>query len=125
MDRYQVAKVVGKGSFGKALLCRSRKDGRLCIIKQVNSTALQHFTLLSQLHEGQVQQACKVRLHGMLLKRYRGMLLCLSAKQVDTAKLGPRERREAHKEAALLATMRHPNIVGEFSSHSLPYACKV
>jgi hypothetical protein len=31
----QLEKIVGEGSFGKALLCRRKKDSKKCIIKQV------------------------------------------------------------------------------------------
>jgi serine/threonine protein kinase len=119
MDRYQVTKVVGKGSFGKALLCRSRKDGRLCIIKQVNGTALQHFVLLSATARGTSTASLQSQAAWHAPQALPWDACEVFAKQVDTAKLGPRERRKAHKEAALLATMRHPNIVGELPSHSI------
>jgi len=36
MDKYSIKKVCGEGSFGKALLCERRKDGRKCIIKEIS-----------------------------------------------------------------------------------------
>lgn len=36
MNKYVVDKVVGEGSFGKALLCRRKADQRKCIIKQIS-----------------------------------------------------------------------------------------
>ena len=36
MLKYDVEKVVGEGSFGKALLCRRKSDKRRCIIKQIS-----------------------------------------------------------------------------------------
>ena len=36
MNKYVVDKVVGEGSFGKALLCRRKSDQRKCIIKQIS-----------------------------------------------------------------------------------------
>jgi NIMA (never in mitosis gene a)-related kinase len=35
MDKYELVKVVGQGSFGKALLCKRRTDNKKCIIKQI------------------------------------------------------------------------------------------
>eukprot|EP00752_Nemacystus_decipiens_P006484 g5838.t1 len=69
MDRYRVDKVVGKGSFGQAVLCSRIADGKACIVKQV-----------------------------------------------DTSKLPSKARREASKEATLLAKLSHPNIVGFWES---------
>ncbi|CAM9738736.1 unnamed protein product, partial [Ectocarpus fasciculatus] len=69
MDRYRVDKVVGKGSFGQAILCARIADGKACIVKQV-----------------------------------------------DTSKLPAKARREASKEATLLAKLKHPNIVGFWES---------
>ncbi|CAN0031798.1 unnamed protein product [Ectocarpus sp. 8 AP-2014] len=69
MDRYRVDKVVGKGSFGQAILCARIVDGKACIVKQV-----------------------------------------------DTSKLPAKARREASKEATLLAKLKHPNIVGFWES---------
>jgi NIMA (never in mitosis gene a)-related kinase len=36
MDKYDVKKVVGEGSYGKAVLCKRKVDSRLCIIKQIS-----------------------------------------------------------------------------------------
>ena len=36
MEKYRTLKVCGEGSFGKALLCERRKDGRKCIIKEIS-----------------------------------------------------------------------------------------
>lgn len=35
MQKYDIEKVVGEGSFGKALLCRRKADKKKCIIKQI------------------------------------------------------------------------------------------
>ncbi|CAM9539243.1 unnamed protein product [Phaeothamnion confervicola] len=69
MERYTTGKLLGQGSFGRALLCKRRRDGELCVIKQV-----------------------------------------------AMARLSSKDRKVAHKEAALLATLRHPNIVGYWES---------
>ena len=36
MLKYEVERIVGEGSFGKALLCRRKSDKRRCIIKQIS-----------------------------------------------------------------------------------------
>lgn len=36
MRSYRQEKVVGEGSFGKALLCSRKSDGKKCIIKQIS-----------------------------------------------------------------------------------------
>jgi NIMA (never in mitosis gene a)-related kinase 1/4/5 len=35
MDKYELVKVVGQGSYGKALLCVRKIDSKKCIIKQI------------------------------------------------------------------------------------------
>jgi NIMA (never in mitosis gene a)-related kinase len=40
MNNYDVQKVVGQGSFGKAILCKRKKDSKLCIIKQISIAKL-------------------------------------------------------------------------------------
>ncbi len=36
MNRYDIEKVVGEGSYGKALLCKRKSDYKRCIIKQIS-----------------------------------------------------------------------------------------
>lgn len=40
MEKYEVLKIVGQGSFGKALLCSRKTDKRKCIVKQINLSKL-------------------------------------------------------------------------------------
>jgi NIMA (never in mitosis gene a)-related kinase len=40
MEKYDVQKVVGQGSYGRAILCRRKKDSKLCIIKQISLAKL-------------------------------------------------------------------------------------
>lgn len=40
MDRYDLIKIVGTGTYGKALLCRRRVDNKKCIIKQITTFKL-------------------------------------------------------------------------------------
>ncbi|XP_064636362.1 serine/threonine-protein kinase Nek1-like isoform X3 [Lineus longissimus] len=64
MDRYQKIKKIGEGSFGKAFLVKSKRDGQQYVIKEIN-----------------------------------------------IVRMSKKERDEARKEVALLAQMKHPNIV--------------
>ena len=59
MNKYSIEKVVGEGSFGKAILCVRRQDSKRCIIKQIKVAKLdsrnrkateQEATLLSRLN---------------------------------------------------------------------------
>jgi NIMA (never in mitosis gene a)-related kinase 1/4/5 len=36
MEKYEVRKVVGEGSYGKAILCRRKIDSKMCIVKQIS-----------------------------------------------------------------------------------------
>lgn len=58
MNKYEIKKVVGQGSFGKAILCTRKADRKMCIIKQISIAKLsrkeakateQEATLLSKL----------------------------------------------------------------------------
>lgn len=40
MDKYDVQKVVGQGSYGRAVLCKRRVDSKQCIIKQISLAKL-------------------------------------------------------------------------------------
>lgn len=40
MEKYELVKTVGEGSFGKALLCTRKADRKQCIIKQIAITKL-------------------------------------------------------------------------------------
>ena len=60
MQRYAVVRIVGKGSFGKALLCRSKKDGKMCIIKQVKPRISAAQTCLHrQLKQSHAHERCR------------------------------------------------------------------
>ena len=40
MEKYEIKKVVGEGSYGKAILCKRKVDSKLCIIKQISMKKL-------------------------------------------------------------------------------------
>lgn len=65
MDKYEVKKIVGEGSYGKALLCGRKVDRKLCIIKQISIGKLskkeqkmtqQEADLLKNLHHPNIVQ---------------------------------------------------------------------
>ena len=36
MDKYQRLRKIGEGAFGKAILCRQKTSGKMCVIKEIN-----------------------------------------------------------------------------------------
>ena len=36
MEKYTKIKMIGEGSFGKAILVKQKEDNRKCVIKEVN-----------------------------------------------------------------------------------------
>lgn len=40
MNNYEVQKIVGEGSYGRAVLCKRKKDRKACIIKQISLAKL-------------------------------------------------------------------------------------
>uniref|UniRef100_H3DJX8 non-specific serine/threonine protein kinase n=1 Tax=Tetraodon nigroviridis TaxID=99883 RepID=H3DJX8_TETNG len=64
MEKYENVKKIGEGSFGKAILVKSKEDERQYVIKEIG-----------------------------------------------ISRMSSQERQESRKEVAVLATMRHPNIV--------------
>ena len=40
MERYELIKIVGSGTYGKALLCCRKPDRKKCIIKQISTIKL-------------------------------------------------------------------------------------
>ncbi|XP_020661142.3 serine/threonine-protein kinase Nek1 isoform X1 [Pogona vitticeps] len=64
MDKYTKLQKIGEGSFGKAILVKSKEDGKQYVIKEIN-----------------------------------------------ISKMSNKEREESRREVAVLANMKHPNIV--------------
>lgn len=54
MDNYTPIKVVGKGTFGRALLVRSKKDGQQYIIKQIKMSQMSEREKQESLNEVRV-----------------------------------------------------------------------
>ncbi|XP_030047421.1 serine/threonine-protein kinase Nek1 isoform X2 [Microcaecilia unicolor] len=64
MEKYAKVNKIGEGSFGKAILVRSKEDGKQYVVKEIN-----------------------------------------------ISRMSKKERQESRKEVAVLANMKHPNIV--------------
>uniref|UniRef100_A0A803SRF4 non-specific serine/threonine protein kinase n=1 Tax=Anolis carolinensis TaxID=28377 RepID=A0A803SRF4_ANOCA len=64
MDKYSKVQKIGEGSFGKAILVKSKENGKQYVIKEIN-----------------------------------------------ISKMSNKEREESRREVAVLANMKHPNIV--------------
>ena len=52
MEKYDLVKVVGQGSYGKALLCQRKIDTKKCIIKQIMTGKLNSKELAATIQEG-------------------------------------------------------------------------
>lgn len=44
MDKYEKVKKIGEGSFGKAVLVKSKEDGRQYVIKEIGISAVSSHT---------------------------------------------------------------------------------
>jgi serine/threonine protein kinase len=40
MDKYRRVRVIGRGSFGCAILCRRKRDNHQCVIKQIQTDGM-------------------------------------------------------------------------------------
>jgi NIMA (never in mitosis gene a)-related kinase 1/4/5 len=40
MNKYEIDRIIGKGSYGSAMLCKRKSDGKKCIIKQISIAKL-------------------------------------------------------------------------------------
>lgn len=45
MDKYEKVKKIGEGSFGKAILVKSKEDGRQYVIKEIGISAVSMHTV--------------------------------------------------------------------------------
>jgi NIMA (never in mitosis gene a)-related kinase len=54
MDQYKRIKVVGKGTFGQAVLVQNKKDGKHYIIKQINIASMSEREKQESLNEVKV-----------------------------------------------------------------------
>lgn len=94
MDKYENVKKIGEGSFGKAILVKSKEDERQYVIKEISiSRVSAHAQYLD---------------HTLLVGwgPFYNLVLFIFLPQMSS-----QERQESRKEVAVLATMRHPNIV--------------
>lgn len=95
MDKYEKVKKIGEGSFGKAILVKSKDDGHQYVIKEIGisgvSVCAYFFT-----------QAWHVLFSVRFISLPSYSLLW---------QMSSKERQESRKEVAVLANMSHPNIV--------------
>lgn len=97
MDKYEKVKKIGEGSFGKAVLVKSKEDGRQYVIKEIGISGVR------------ARAPC-------CTGQYAGCLLSCTDGFAATSRrlfwqMSHKERQESRKEVAVLANMSHPNIV--------------
>ena len=87
MDQFVVIRHIGEGSFGKALLVKSKKDSKRYVIKQIGISRVCLLILITQI-----------------------IVTTLSFSFI-MKQMTQKEKDEARKEVSVLAQMNHPNIV--------------
>jgi NIMA (never in mitosis gene a)-related kinase len=98
MNNYTKVKKIGEGSFGKAWLVKSPADNKQYVIKEINISRV----------SSQVSFISKSK-QELLIEHF-------------AAQMALREREEARKEVAVLAQMKHPNIVSYVDSFEGEFA---
>lgn len=93
MDKYEKVKKIGEGSFGKAILVKSKDDGHQYVIKEIGISGVSFCAYITQ--------ASHVVFSLRFISLPSSLLWQMSSK----------ERQESRKEVAVLASMSHPNIV--------------
>ncbi|KAM6346570.1 serine/threonine-protein kinase Nek1 isoform 3-T5 [Podargus strigoides] len=89
MDKYIKIRKIGEGSFGKAILVKAKENGQQYVIKEINiSTVSDYYSLL---------------IHSFVFLFSKIIVFLL--------KMSNKEREESRREVAVLANMKHPNIV--------------
>jgi len=85
MEKYDIKKVVGEGSYGKAILCRRKVDSKMCIIKQISIKKLskkeallteQEATLLKRLQHPNIVRVKEMVVGSSIDKIYMVMEYC-------------------------------------------------
>lgn len=98
MDKYEKEKKIGEGSFGKAILVKSKEDGHQYVIKEIGISGVSFCPMRSH---------ATVNVSTLLLPRsFIHPLPPFLLWQMPS-----KERQESRKEVAVLAKMSHPNIV--------------
>ena len=127
----QTEKVVGEGSFGKALLCKRKSDSKRCIIKQVrklfsNSTTYccvkqkptSVFNCFGIQNDVMMSFVCDYSMNTRLSLHNAHYVISFifCDLQISLSKMSPREAKQTQQEATLLSKLNHPNIVSFWES---------
>lgn len=107
MDKYERLKKIGEGSFGKAILVKSRTDGRQYVIKEIGISRVSRSLLFHRLLMSTVMGISVIITLNMRCDIWWDIFMqCSFSHQMSN-----KERQESRKEVAVLANMSHPNIV--------------
>lgn len=89
MDKYIKVQKIGEGSFGKAILVKAKENSQQYVIKEIN---------ISKVSDS--------------INYWFIVFVFLSSKIIIfLLKMSNKEREESRREVAVLANMKHPNIV--------------
>lgn len=99
MDKYEKVKKIGEGSFGKAILVKSKEGGHQYVIKEIGISGVSALWIITM-------HPISVFIWDSLYYHALSHHLSLSLSQMSN-----KERQESRKEVAVLANMSHPNVV--------------
>lgn len=89
MDKYIKVQKIGEGSFGKAFLVKDKENSQQYVIKEINiskvSDVINYWSIV--------------------------FIFLFSKIIIFLLKMSNKEREESRREVAVLANMKHPNIV--------------
>lgn len=89
MDKYIKVQKIGEGSFGKAILVKAKENSQQYVIKEINIS----------------------KVSGSINYWFIVFVLLSSKIIIFFLKMSNKEREESRREVAVLANMKHPNIV--------------
>lgn len=111
MDKYERLKKIGEGSFGKAILVKSRTDGRQYVIKEIGISRVSRSLLFHRLLMSTVMGISVIINLNMRYDIWWDIFLYIYVQCSFSHQMSNKERQESRKEVAVLANMSHPNIV--------------
>lgn len=111
MDKYERLKKIGEGSFGKAILVKSRTDGRQYVIKEIGISRVSRSLLFHRLLMSTVMGISVIKNLNMRCGIWWDIFLYIYMQPSVSHQMSNKERQESRKEVAVLANMSHPNIV--------------
>lgn len=89
MDKYIKVQKIGEGSFGKAILVKAKENSQQYVIKEINIS----------------------KVSGSINYWFIVFVFLSSKIIIFLLKMSNKEREESRREVAVLANMKHPNIV--------------